>query len=152
MELSQQLGSLFGFATYSESKSDYPQHNQVFPRSEYRPFLCELQKLQDEGRPLVVRRQLTTVTNAWWGIEGDRQVDIAFVILSRSRLFEETLPAETQSAIEGQVGLKHWPHFKTMFQNTVDITQYTPRQINLLSTLMEWAVYQNEDMIRDVLR
>jgi len=152
-ELQYMFANLFGVGlTARGSALGYHEHSQVFSKAEYMPALCEFQKMQAAGKPLVLRRQLTTVENRWWGIESGRSVDIIFMPLSKSTDFESLLPLDTRVAVDTEAGLSQWPHFKTAFQNAPDLTQYTPRQINLLSSLTEWSVYENEEMIKDVLR
>uniref|UniRef100_A0A7S2PMW4 PNPLA domain-containing protein n=1 Tax=Zooxanthella nutricula TaxID=1333877 RepID=A0A7S2PMW4_9DINO len=152
-ELTSQFGNLFGYGNTADD-TEFHMHNQVFPSSEYLPALCDLYKLRGAGKSLTIRRQLTVVRNDWWGITGGSTVDIVFVILGKALAFEGLLPPDTAQALEQPLtsGLNNFPLFKTMFNNPPDLTQYTARQINLLSAQTEWAIRENADMIRAVLR
>merc|ERR1712226_1404580 len=102
-------------------------NNHIFSVADYLPLLCEMEKKYKAGLPMMVRRQMTTVDNAWWGVKGGRRIDMVFYQLNKASEFEKLLPQETQNAIsQGMIqGLNKFPNFKTVFQNGLALTKYT---------------------------
>ncbi|CAE7769672.1 unnamed protein product [Symbiodinium pilosum] len=130
------------FGHVAENAGEYLVHNQVFPRKDLQPLLCEFQKKRKAGDPLVVERQLEVLENKKWGIRGNFQASVIFVYLSGCDRFDMNLPPETLEEVQkGRWGkFNNWPHFKTSSQNSGKFTSYTPEQVNLLSALGEYMM------------
>lgn len=83
-------------------------NNQVFDKAALKPLACTMQKLRDEGKPIVVNTTLTTVANSWWGIEAGRKVTMVFFYNEVSTDFEALLPTAMQELILARRGAYWW--------------------------------------------
>jgi len=151
-KITEMFAQLFGF-NKKASQVVFNTHNQVFHSRHFLPFACELQTLKKNGKPQFIHKNLTVVDNTWWGIKGGWTVDIAFFLLDKATDFEHQLPWDVQGALAlGPAGgLFNFPNFKTMFQNLLDLTFYSPRQVNLLAAQTAWSLLNHETTLKEVL-
>jgi len=152
--VSYDMADKFGYYSPGSVTMAFDTNNQIFDKRDLLPLLCELGKLRKAGKPLAVRETLMLVENTWWGIEGGRAVDVAFVLLDKSEEFESRLPADTQAKLKSgsMMGeLTDYPYFKTIFPNE-DATALTNVQVNLLAAQMEYTVMQNADMFKGLFQ
>mmetsp|Transcript_61855 Transcript_61855/g.114834 ORF Transcript_61855/g.114834 Transcript_61855/m.114834 type:complete len:553 (+) Transcript_61855:76-1734(+) len=143
---------LFGYDV-NESTS-YQNNNQVFAKELCFPICQELRALQDQGKPVVLRKKLKVMQNDWWGIAGDWEVEWIVLYLAKSTDFESQLPADTQAEIaKGDNGkFANYPIYKTELQNGVgDSIGYTPAQVNLLAAQGEYSVTSNAALFKEFL-
>mmetsp|Transcript_29464 Transcript_29464/g.67871 ORF Transcript_29464/g.67871 Transcript_29464/m.67871 type:complete len:555 (-) Transcript_29464:95-1759(-) len=143
---------LFGYP--GPDTAFYYNNNQVFAKDLCLAFCQELKSLQDAGKPIVLRKKLPVMKNAWWGIEGDSEVEFIVVYLAKSTNFESELPQDTQDELgKGDSGkLANYPLYKTEMQNGVgDAIGYTPAQVNLLAAQGEYSVTSNTTLFLDFL-
>eukprot|EP00457_Paulinella_chromatophora_P003435 gb/GEZN01003443.1/.p1 GENE.gb/GEZN01003443.1/~~gb/GEZN01003443.1/.p1 ORF type:complete len:650 (-),score=77.16 gb/GEZN01003443.1/:173-2122(-) len=131
--------------------SEFFDQNQVFPYSELRPLLCQMQDLKEAGKPILLRSTQVVLPNQFWGIQGGWNVDMVWYYLDKSTKFEGRLPAETQAQIAlGPAGaFANFPIYSTIFQNPGEPTNLTQEQFNLLAAQSEWAFQEQRDMIMD---
>jgi len=153
-EITAQFANLFGYGDVENSQQEFHKYNEVFLQSDYLPMLCEFQKLKASGKPITLRKTMQVQPNSWWGIIGPRSTDFLFAILEKSEAFEESLPSDTRQALaQGSAGgVPDFPLMQTTFYNPPDLTYWTPRQINLLAAQTEYAVRQNAELFKAVLR
>jgi len=147
-----QLSDKFGYWT-QDDLGEFLTHNQVFDPSELPRLLCDLQRLSEVGRPLVVMRQLQVLENRWWGIPGGNEVSVLFVYNGLVSEFVAQLPEETQASIQrGALGdFARFPHYWPVFQNLAEATALTDKQVNLLAAQSEYVVRRTAALFRMVL-
>jgi len=129
--------------------------NVVFDPKELAPYLCELQELKTAGKPGVLRKTFKVMPNTWWGIAGGWDVDTLLVYNTECKDFEKLLPQDTQRELaKGTSGdFANFPHYATEFQNSyTNIVGLTAQQVNLLAAQAEYAVLQNRDAFKTMLR
>ena len=149
----QSLPSLFGVANTS-CASLYPDSNskQVFNSSDYTNIIFpQLQTTLNSGGPTYARASLQVLPNKIYGIAGGYTVDILFILLQPSSIFNNQLPKEIQNQITSipltslsiQGDFNNFPNYLTSFQNlNLGGVSLTLSQINLLSSYTEWCLNQ----------
>jgi len=142
----------FGWESPSDGIGFY-EHNTVFEKDAIFPLLCDFTRLQDHGLPLVSKQRLTVQTNERWGLRGDFDVEVLFVMLAESQAFLNTLPDETQAELaKGQAGpFGGFPNFKTIFQNS-DLTALSRVQVNLLAAFADYTVKSSAELFDSMLQ
>mmetsp|Transcript_25822 Transcript_25822/g.56115 ORF Transcript_25822/g.56115 Transcript_25822/m.56115 type:complete len:464 (-) Transcript_25822:70-1461(-) len=145
----------FGYS--ASSVIENPTHNQVFPRHEFPKLVGRMQEAQKEGRGIVVRHNLETIENTYWGIPAGHNVTVTWVYLSRCTEWEKQLPkpvrelvvprknAADPSKLRTKGPFKYFPHIPTR------VLHYTREQANLLANLAGWVVEQNKDLFVQAL-
>eukprot|EP00928_Gymnodinium_smaydae_P081241 TRINITY_DN64795_c0_g1_i1.p1 TRINITY_DN64795_c0_g1~~TRINITY_DN64795_c0_g1_i1.p1 ORF type:complete len:900 (-),score=220.23 TRINITY_DN64795_c0_g1_i1:75-2651(-) len=126
--------------------------NQVFPKEELAPLLCDLQTLKKAGKPTIVLKHLDIVENSWWGVRASK-ASVLFCYSEKISDFEALLPEDTQKAIHrGSWGpFSGYPQYNFVFQNPPEGTALTAAQVNLLAAHAEYGARQNEGLFRDLL-
>jgi len=147
------LAGKFGFAYRSSDFLYAVKNDQVFASEELQPIVCAMQQLKQAGRPQNVRRQLKVQENSWWGIKGGWAVDILFVMLDEVADFNDQLPDDTKKALKQGLagGLQKFPCFATVLQNAGELTEYRPRQTNLLAAQVEYMAGEASADLIDLL-
>ncbi|MEM7114440.1 MAG: hypothetical protein AAF614_18540 [Chloroflexota bacterium] len=145
------LPPLFGFPT-----SMFP-NNTVFTQDALVQVVHALQEKKRQGEPLVTVQTHTVQQNDWWGIEGGWEATVCWVYNDRVKSWEEQLPEEIQRDIDrGNESLidfgpfKHFPNYKTMLENGLDLVELTPEQVNLLADLSCWNMLQSQDLLESL--
>lgn len=147
------LAGKFGFAYRSNDFLYAVKNDQVFASADLQPIVCEMQQLKQAGKPQNIRRQLEVLENSWWGIKGGWTVDILFVMLDEVEEFTDQLPDDTKKALKQGLagGLQHFPCFHTVLQNAGEMTEYRPRQTNLLAAQVEYMAGEASADLTDLL-
>lgn len=131
-----------GYVRYSEplsSRDNAPfAHDQIFPAEAFAPLIEALwEKGGGGGRtgsPLV-RQRLTTVPNAWFGVEGGRAVEVLWVYLEDSLSWSSAMNPEVEQEVHRLIAHKEFPHY-----DTIRCLELTPVEVNLLANLATWTV------------
>jgi hypothetical protein len=127
-------------------------NNHVFPLNRLRGLCKKFQEKILAGDPLVVEETYPVLENAYWGIEGDWECEVLWVLLHDSANFRNLLPADTKAELDrGDKGeFYRFPNFLTFGQQRgkarIEIS-LTPRQVNLLSTFTEWTLMSQADKV-----
>lgn len=153
-KVTDQLTDKFGYG--KDGDIYHLSKNQVFARARLQDIVCELQTKKEAGRPTVHFATLRVLPNAWWGITGNFDVDIAFIYNSRCTEFEAMLPPdvglEVSKGARGGGGLfNKFPHYSTVFQNPLQLTALKNEQISLLAAQAEYFIASSWGMLQDML-
>jgi hypothetical protein len=156
-DIDDTLPSYFGLDPDPLSSVGYDYHrNHVFDASSFAPFAAALQASAARGNGTVVRVELTTVRNDWWGIEAGRKVNATWFYLSRVYEWERALPAAVRTA----VGLDGLPRDTQALPTTKRFPKFphlptginlSAEQSNLLANLCGWVVQRNAALLHDAL-
>jgi hypothetical protein len=87
--------------------------------------------------PAVLRLNLETVPNRWFGVAGDKKIGIVWSYTNRVRTFYDSLSPEVRAILgdfDDPASFDAFPHYSTFR------TQLTATQINLLASLTAWSV------------
>jgi len=135
------------------------ERNQVFASTDFAPLVAALQAAQQTGKGIVATANLTTVSNAWWGIPAGWTASVTVAYLDRLRQWEQRLRPEMRELLvphsEEDAGdlskdvshgpFRHFPHYATAGG------EMNAERANVLADLTGWAVLQNADLFRSVL-
>lgn len=144
---------LFGIPVTSAFGKSDPDYNHVFPSSDYAPLVQALQALKRAGQPMVVSKTHTIQQNDFWGVPAGGTIDILYFYLDKVETWKSQI---TDDWVKLQLDLgdagefRHFPNYKTIDESLVppwSLTQYTPKQVNLLADLTCWVVTQNQSTI-----
>jgi hypothetical protein len=152
-DLDSSFPPLFGIpvkSLFGKADTDY---NQVFPSTDYAPLVQAMQALKRQGQPMVVTKTHTIQKNDFWGIPAGGTIDILYVYLDqveawKSQLKDDWVKLQLDLGDAGE--FPHFPNFKTIDENLIppwSLTQYTPKEVNLLVDLTCWVVLQNQATI-----
>ena len=97
------------------------------------------------GGAALARVKTTTVTNARFGIDAGRAIDVLFVFNHRASSFWNPLEWEIHDGLRLQFPLVMFPYF-----DTVRDLNLTPQAVNLLADLMSWSLTTNESLVRSM--
>ncbi|MCK6523752.1 patatin-like phospholipase family protein [Myxococcota bacterium] len=133
--------------------------NMIFPTAELAPLVTALQAAKRAGEPVMALRTHRLLHNAWWGVDGGREVKVLWVYLDHARQWEDQLQdADLRDAIHAgnrrllPTGpLKHFPHYKTSGENVGGSIALTDVQASALAALTSWGLTQREDLVRALL-
>lgn len=87
--------------------------------------------------PAVLRLDLETVPNRWFGVTGGKKIGIVWSYTNRVRSFYDALSPEVQAMLgdfDDPKSFDAFPHYSTFR------TQLTATQLNLLANLTAWSV------------
>ena len=116
-------------------------NNQIFPSNQFE-FLCQqLWAASGGGTYLntpIYTQSLITVENDWFGVVGNKSVNVLWVYLENTVAWSKELSSAV-SLIESElVSTVKFPHY-----NTFSKTELTPTEIQLLANLTAWTVMTN---------
>lgn len=149
------MSSLFGWMDEASNTAVFQyRYNQVFPKEDFQPLLCNLQTLKNQGKPAISRQALTVVRNDWWGIPGGNKVEVLWYHLETVAEFEDKLPKGTKRHIDKNMSgsFPGYPFYQTILLNPPEFTAYKTKQINLLAAQVEYSVRANAQLYKDFLR
>ncbi len=154
-DLDSSLPPLFGYQVHSTGTAT--SHNQVFARQHFATVVTALQQAKRAGRPLTTTIELPVQANPWWGIQSG-SVTVQWHYLDRVHQWEAKLAPDVRRDIERgnhswlfHGPFAHFPNYKTMVENLLDLVELTPSQVNLLADLTCWSVLQDRTKTRDLL-
>jgi len=143
---------LFGYQPYQpgvgyvlyEGATDcvFPQgkNSQVFDSTAFADVLQGLWQASGSGTnatPAVYTQTLAVQPNPWFGVRGDRTVDVLWVHLNAVRAWYDLLAPSVQSLLgpfDDPTAFSNFPHYSTFK------TDLNPTEINLLASLTAWTV------------
>jgi len=145
------ITSLFGLGDKKCLSSNLAFNSiQVFDTNEYNnKILPQLKITFTKGGPTFARSQLKVLPNLINGIKGNYIVDILFILLQPSSIFNNQLSPDIQKEItrisisssEKQGEFNNFPNYSTLLQNpNMGILSLTLPQINILSTYTDWCL------------
>jgi hypothetical protein len=133
------------------------QHNQVFPAKDFAAVLRGLwAAIGNEGppvpegsglgsadlRPAIFKQRLEVLPNPWFGVRGQRSVNVLWCYTNRVRAFYDATSPAVQAILGpfDQPGSEDsFPHYSTVR------THLSATEINLLANLTAWSVANAED-------
>ena len=138
----QPYDEYLGYVPYPEeltpkSKGWYYRFNTVFPGAAFQPLLTGLWEASGSGSYSalpIFTQQLTTVTNPWFGVAGNKQINVVWSYLESSSAWSGLLAYDIQALVYLETKLYDFPHYNTLR------TELSARQINLLANLVAWSV------------
>ena len=129
-------------------------HNQVFPETDYATVISGLQQAKRLGGPVITTTKHVLQSNAWWGIDGEAEVEVCWCYNEHVERWACRLPPPVRNLLlAGQADrpdgpFARFPHYLTRGQNPGALIQLTAAQANLLAHLSCWNVIQNRDTLR----
>ncbi|HEV7766751.1 MAG TPA: hypothetical protein VGQ76_17250 [Thermoanaerobaculia bacterium] len=156
-DLDANFPPLFGIPVTSSFGNAGPDYNQVFPSTDYAPLVQELQALKKAGQPMVVAKTHTIQANPFWGVPAGATIDILYVYLDKVSVWESQIKddwVKLQLDLGDTGEFPHFPNYKTIDENIIDpfsLTEYTPRQVNLLADLTCWVVLNSRSTIESFI-
>ena len=85
LDVDDELAAYFGVFLDSDEHLGYDyRRNQFFSPSDFPDVVSSLQLSQRAGRGAVATTHLRTVANPWYGVQGDMEVTLTTVYLSRA--------------------------------------------------------------------
>ncbi len=99
--------------------------------------------------PAVLRLDLETVRNRWFGVTGDKKIGVVWSYTNRVRTFYDALSPDVRAILgdfDDPKSFDAFPHYSTFR------TQLTATQLNLLANLTAWSVAnpQNQKLFLDL--
>lgn len=137
-----------GYALYSQQQppiSPYDaafENNQVFPNNQFEPLLQGLWAASGSGTylnsPIFNQSSLPTIKNSWFGVAGNKNVNVLWVYLENTVSWSNELSSAVYLIESELVSTVKFPHY-----NTFTKTELTPTEIQLLANLTAWTVMTN---------
>lgn len=127
--------------------------SQMFPESDFVPFVQGLQAAQQIGKGNIYIHKHTTVENAKYGLKAGQEVEMVWIYHGRcfeweSRLSEEMYDQVTPrrnkddpAELPSTGAFKDFPHFST------GVNGRNFEQANLLADLTGWIIHENKEML-----
>ena len=120
--------------------------NTVFEdEGKFGALIKELKKKKAKDQTLIHCDTYNVRPNSHYRITGGYEVRVCWI-------YNEAVPEWSDALSEGPkgvvAGLRHFPHYRTFFQNKPRIIDLTVEEVNALAHLSCWNVTRNEGMIR----
>ena len=155
------IPALFGhiasdLSSISESSFDL-EGSQVFSYDEWVPLAKAMQEKQAEGRGIVVSTQHTTVSNTKYGISAGRVVNVVWVYLGRSSLWESQLSQDMQDLVipendpENLANTRENGPFKKFPHYTTTVASINKEKANLLADYTGWLIHEHSTEIANAI-
>jgi len=129
----------------------YPQgnliHNQVFSQADFNTVYDGLSGAKKNESTVMVKTNLVTVKNDWWGIPAGQEVEILWVYNESVPEWQNQLPAPVieEICLGSKGNFPDFPLYKLIGENGIlDGISLTKQQVNLLYQLSAWNVYSNK--------
>lgn len=122
-------------------------HNHCFPKEELPQLIAAFQGKDKTGLPVCVRFKHRVLRNDYWGIHGDREVEVMWIVLTVVMKLAYRIPKDVNEAIiAGTNGFtKKFPVLST-------INKATNAEANLLMAHMEYIMLETKDEIMDMMK
>lgn len=131
-------------------------HNEAFEPGDYDRLLKGLQMQKREGKPLVYCDQNRNVrANAHFNVRAYSGLNVCWFYNAPAPEWESRLNDQVRALVTGRdqtddgKNFEGFPWFSTFEQNKPHVIELTKAQVNLLSSLTEWIV-SNNDTVRTV--
>jgi hypothetical protein len=157
-DLDSSFAALFGIPVKDLLGKSGHDYNQVFPSTDYAPLVEAMQALKRQGQAMVVSKTHTIQKNDWWGIPAGGTIDVLYFYLDKVEAWKSQIKDDwVKLQLDlGDVGeFPHFPNFKTIDEDLIppwSLTQYSPKQVNLLADLTCWVVTQNQGTIEAFIK
>lgn len=133
--------------------------NMIFPAAELPPLIAALQAARRAGEPVMALQTHRLLHNAWWGVEGGREVKVLWVYLDRVPAWEAQLrdPALKEALDDGDRRLlptgplRRFPHYKTGGENPGHSIALTDAQARALAELTSWGLMRQRGLVEALL-
>jgi hypothetical protein len=152
-DIASDMASLFGYPFTSTNAK-----NQVFKKSDFTDVVANLQDAKRKGVTIMTTSNLEVQQNEWWGVAGNWTVKVCWVYLDRVPEWENQLEKDIQKEIKKgnrryfkSGKFKHFPNYKTVDENFLELVELTPRQVNLLADLCCRNVLENGGLFEALL-
>jgi hypothetical protein len=149
-EANDDLKALF-FPVGPPDGSGDKSHNEVFEPGDYRRLLEGLQQQKADAKPLVYCDQNRNVrANAHFNVRAYGGLNVCWFYNAPAPQWEALLPDPVKALVTGRdqtddgKNFDGFPWFSTFEQNKPHVIQLTTAQVNLLSSLTEWIVSNDE--------
>ena len=131
-------------------------HNEAFDPADYDRLMKGLQQQRVDGKPLVFcDRNRNVRANAHFNVRAYNGLNICWFYNAPAPGWEARLPEQVRALVTGRDQTRDgknfdgFPWFSTFEQNKPHVIQLTIPQVNLLSSLTEWIV-SNEETVQQV--
>ncbi|MDG1333000.1 MAG: patatin-like phospholipase family protein [Crocinitomicaceae bacterium] len=151
-DVSSDILTLFGVIAKG-SEDTY--QNKIFEESDINGLMAQFVKAKNSGKSLIAETSHETVLNEWWGIPAGESVNIVWVYNESANEYVDQLEWEIRDQIKDLGGFPdfaHFPHYKTIMEDTGKLVELSPQQINLLYQFSAWNVYSNRDKFRILMK
>ncbi len=123
---------------------------QIFESKSWENVANNLITNSNKGLPMYSVNKLKVLSNPNLYIEGNYEVEILFIILQPSKIFNDLLSDEIKNIITNKKDLlPYFPNYPTVGANPGKFIELTNAQVNLLSTYTDWSISQTE--IKDII-
>lgn len=112
--------------------------NEIFSSRDFDDFKDDINHKMKHNKVLYHRKKLNVLKNDKVGVNGNYEVEIIFVILSRVKEFDDILHPELHN--HEHLNYNNFPNYKMMFENDGSVLELFPTQVNLLSTFTDWCL------------
>lgn len=130
-----------GYRPFKQTDDSAQRHNQIFEYTAFAPFLIALIEASGENfttNVAIVKTQLKVLENCWFGIEARENIDLLMVYTTKVRSWFDQLAPEVQALMGDFDDSEAYHRFP--YYNTVDKTELSPQESNLLASLTAWSV------------
>jgi len=147
----------FGYDEEPRNPVEDLKHNAVFPRYQFANVIDSMQKAQSEGNGIVVRQELNTVENSYWGIPAGRRVNVTWVYLSRCIEWEKQLPTSVRLFVTPELhpddhsSLRLTGPFSSFPHYATSKLHYSAVQANMMTNMAGWVVKKNRHIFEMAL-
>ncbi len=118
---------------------------QIFESIAWDTVAKNLVSTSNTGLPMYSKEYLKVLPNPSLYIEGNYTVEILFIILQPSTIFNDLLPKEIVETFSNANGpFPKFPNYPTVSTNFGKFIELTNGQVNLLSTYTEWSIMETE--------
>ena len=131
-------------------------HNEAFEPADYDRLMKGLQQQRVDGKPLVFcDRNRNVRANAHFNVRAYSGLNICWFYNGQVPAWESQLPEPVRALVTGRDQTREgknfdgFPWFSTFEQNKPHVIQLTIPQVNLLSSLTEWIV-SNDETVQQV--
>lgn len=152
------IPAFFGMADDNASIGIDYTRDVLFDASGFVPLVQQLQRSQAAGHSALALTNLTTVKNDWYGIDEGVHVQILWVYLARSFLWENAL-GDPEVRAQAVVNTTPWDprpipqsgnFTRFPYWNDVTDLHQSAAETNLLADYTAWVVHQNEALFRTI--
>jgi hypothetical protein len=154
-EANDDLKALF-FPVGPPDGSGDKSHNEAFDPADYDRLMKGLQQQRLDGKPLVFcDRNRNVRANAHFNVRAYGGLNICWFYNAPAPAWEARLPDPVRALVSGHDQTKEgknfdgFPWFSTFEQNKPHVIELTIPQVNLLSSLTEWIV-SNDETVQQV--
>ena len=132
-------------------ETDKAKFNRVFPKTKFKALVKGLLAAKGAGKTVMFKDKYEVRKNDHYGIQGGWKVTVLWVYNERVQSWEDRLPDKTRKKIGKKGAYKHFPHYKTFFEDPPKFMDLQRQQVSLLAHLSCWNILENEKVFKDML-